>query len=576
MWRLNTAFHDTLRLGLKRLYPDSNVERLLERFALIAGRYNFLQDQCSRDAPYWNEKSGLLVTYGDMVTRPDERPLKTLYGFLRDYLPETFSGVHVLPFFPASSDDGFSVIDYNQVDPDLGGWEDIERLAGKFKLMVDLVLNHVSSRSKWFEDYVGSIAPARDYFIEVDPQTDLSAVVRPRTGPFVTQVYTVAGERHVWTTFSADQVDLNVANPDVLFELLDIMLGYIAHGARIIRLDAIAYLWKEIGASCVNLPQTHEVVRLLRAVVNNVTPGVVLLTETNLPHAENISYFGNGDEAQLVYQFSLPPLLLLTLYSGSARHLREWAKTLTPPPEGCSFLNFTASHDGIGIRPLEGLISDRERDDLIQAALDIGGLVSNYRDEDGQEQPYELNITYFEAMKDPDLPDDIDRQIRRFLCSQTIMLGLRGIPAVYFHSLTATGNNHKGVAATGQNRTINRGRWRDDELRARLDDEKTVTARVFRQYTDLLVKRGRQPAFHPDAAQEVLDLPDHFFGIIRGGGAGQSIVCLHNVSGEYQDTALADLGGPMMGRKHAFDLISDNEVSENLRLAPYQCCWLTV
>ncbi len=574
MWRLINTFKERLRPRLEMLYPEHNTDRLLERIALMASRYNYLEERCRKDQPCWDQTSVLLITYGDMLLHPEKKPLFTLHRFLKKHLYYVVTGIHVLPFFPYSSDDGFSVIDYRRVNRELGTWNDITNISRDFRLMVDLVINHVSSHSHWFEDYVGGVAPARDYFIEVDPDTDLSMVVRPRTTPLLTPVETIAGKRWVWTTFSPDQVDLNYKNPDVLLEMLDILLGYVARGAAIIRLDAIAYLWKEIGTPCINLPQTHELVRLLRDVVDNVTPGVLLLTETNLPHEQNISYFGQGDEAHLVYQFSLPPLLLHTLHSGSARHLRQWAAQLEPPPEGCAFLNFTASHDGIGVRPLEGLLHPEEIEQLVATVRACGGLVSCRRGEDGVEQPYELNITYFDALRDPKNPDDEELHVRRFFCSQIIMLGLRGIPAIYFHSLTATANDLEGVKATGQNRAINRRRWQEEELRELLKDHETLTARVFHRYIELLRLRRRQTAFHPDAEQEVLDLPDSLFGIVRIPPHDRVIVCLHNVSPADQEVSMKKLG-PFAGRSTLHDLLSGKEFHDTVKLEPYQCCWLT-
>jgi len=574
MWRLNSGFKDRLRPRLEYIYGSSQVDRLLERIALVAGRYNFLEKRCSPEDSCWNETSCLLITYGDMIFRDNEAPLVTLNRFSNDYLKEVISGVHILPFFPYSSDDGFSVIDYRKVDKNLGTWEDVAAIAAEFKLMFDLVLNHVSSRSRWFQDYIGSIAPARDYFIEVEPEVDLSMVIRPRTSPLLTPVGTVVGQRHIWTTFSVDQVDLNFSNPDVLLEMIDILLGYVSRGAAVIRLDAIAYLWKEVGTSCINLPQTHEVVKLLRDVLETITPGTILLTETNLPHEENISYFGNGDEAHLVYQFSLPPLLLHTLQSGTSRHLQTWAQALAAPPPGCSFLNFTASHDGIGVRPLEGLLSREEIDRVVATVRTCGGFVSSRQGDGGREVAYELNITYFDAMKDPDRPEDLSWQTIRFLCSQIIMLSLRGVPAIYFHSLTGSRNNHEGVAETGQNRTINRGRWQDDELRSLLVDGKTVTSRVFRAYSDLLSKRRRESAFHPDTPQQIVDSPESLFVVLRTPEPGKAITCVHNVSSMKQQIPLARLGSVLAGEQTAWDVIGEEEVGEVLHLEPYQCCWL--
>jgi len=575
MWRLLKPFKESLRSRLENLYGDQQLNRLLERLSLIAGRYSYLEKNCSSKTGCWNQKSCLLVTYGDMIIAGDEVPLATLHSFLNDYLSETITDVHILPFFPFSSDDGFSIINYREVDPHLGSWDEIELLGKDFQLTVDLVINHVSSHSHWFQDYIGNIAPARNYFIEMEQHTDLSKVTRPRTTPLLTPVTTTQGERLVWTTFSSDQVDLNYANPDVLVEIIDILLGYISHGATTIRLDAIAYLWKENGTSCINLPQTHEIVKLLRDVINNVAPGVMLLTETNLPHAENISYFGKGDEAHLVYQFSLPPLILYTIHSGSAYHLRQWAKKLSPPPAGCSFINFTASHDGIGVRPLEGLLSEKETARLTATISECGGLISYRTTEDGRKIPYELNITYFDAMKDPVKLDDTSWQHLRFLCSQIIMLSLQGIPAIYFHSLTASHNNLEGVAQTGENRTINRSRWQQEKLHNLLKNPETTTARIFSSYTDLLAKRAQHQAFHPDTPQKIIETIDSIFVILRTPKDCKPVTCLHNVTGQEQRIRLSELGPALANRRSSWDLIAEDETGETIQLSPYQCCWLS-
>ncbi|MGB5736517.1 MAG: sugar phosphorylase, partial [Thiohalocapsa sp.] len=448
-----------IRQRLGRLYGDEVLARLMHRLDLIVGRYGVGVtcpdgEFCAR----WDQRDAVLICYGDMIRAggidaDGEPPLETLRRFLNERIGDALSAVHVLPFFPYSSDDGFSVIDYRAVDPELGSWHDIQKLGEDYRLMLDLVINHVSSQSHWFRAYCNGMAPERHYFIEVEPEADLSAVTRPRSSPLLRSVQTPYGKRWVWCTFSHDQVDVDFTNPDVLFEFLDILLFYVHNGAQIVRLDAIAYLWKEIGTSCVHLPQTHEVVKLLRDVLEMLQPGLVLLTETNVPHAENVSYFGAGDEAHMVYQFSLPPLLLHALSTGNAAYLTHWAANLAPPPAGCTYFNFTASHDGIGVRPLEGLLPQDEFDALVAGVEQRGGLVSRRSNPDGSTTPYELNITYFDAVG---VPGDLAASVARFLCAQTIAMSLQGVPGIYFNSLLGASNNLAGVEQTGRARTINR------------------------------------------------------------------------------------------------------------------------
>lgn len=567
---LSTEQLDRMRGRLNRLYGPQRAKQCIERLVAMTGRYGVGYDTAPQPV-LWNEKTAVLITYADTVQRDDERPLVTLGRFAEKHFEGVFSTVHILPFCPWSSDDGFSVIDYRQIKSDYGKWDHIGELGKRFELMFDLVLNHVSRKSSWFKHYIAGVSPYRDYFIETDPATDLSAVVRPRNLPLLTAVKINGTEKHLWTTFSDDQIDLNFANPDVLFEFLDILLFYIANGAKIIRLDAIAYLWKQPGTSCIHLEQTHEVVKLMRDLLNMTAPGVILLSETNVPHAENISYFGDGDEARMVYQFSLPPLLLHALRTGNAQHLTNWAETVCETPDGCTWFNFTASHDGIGVRPLTGLIPDKEIAALAEQMKKLGGQVSTKRNSDGTESPYELNITYFDALGGD------NHQVARFLCSQTVMLGFKGVPAIYFHSLTATPNDQEGFKETGRARSLNRKKWDADELETRLN-EKNTTSQVFNEIRRRLKIRRKHPAFHPDAAQRVLDLGEDLFALVRTAPCGKFIVCISSFSNIQKEIRLNKQVPELDGTAPCTDLLSGaryNGTGKQISLEPYQTVWLT-
>ena len=569
-----------IRGRLKFLYGEDAVPALMDRLEQLVSRYHFAGP---KSGVRWDQQDTILITYGDVLEKKGERPLVTLERFLSTYLKGAIRDVHLLPFFPFSSDDGFSVIDYRKVNESLGCWEDVHAIGTEFKLMFDLVLNHVSSKSQWFENFKDGVEPGKGYFIEMEGGTDLSAAVRPRTNPLLTPVESKQGEKWVWTTFSPDQVDLNYSNPDVLFEILDILLSYIDNGAHIIRLDAIAYLWKEPGTSCVNLPQTHEIVKLFRDVMDMLAPEALLLTEANLPHEENMGYFGDGDEANLIYQFSLSPLLLHALYNGTTKYLNLWAADHPPLQPGCSYVNFTASHDGIGVRPLEGIVPDSEIWNLAQDVRGRGGFVSVRTDAGVEDSPYELNITYFDALADPDYPDR-RLHVARFLCSQTIMMSLKGIPAIYFHNLIATPNNYRGFVFTGQARTINRRSWREQAILNLLEDPDTNTARVFKEYIRLLGIRSKHPAFHPYGAQRVLDFEDGLFGIERiSPDSTESIVVISNLTSEIRTI-------PYMAVIQVFtktniavswlELIKGRTIEPTatgkLTMAPYETLWLVV
>lgn len=539
---------------------------------------------------HWDEKDITLISYGDSLQEssqqesihqgvPKKAALKTLKEFADKRLRDYFNVIHLLPIFPYTSDDGFSVADYRVIRSDLGTWNDVDSLAENFNLMFDFVLNHCSRVSLYFSDFRAEREPYQDFFIYEDPNKDWSQVVRPRSTPLLTDIPTHTGTRHVWSTFSADQVDLNYKNPQVLLEMLDILLFYISQGSRITRLDAVAFLWKEEGTSCLHLPQTHEIVKLLRDVVDVVSPGAILLTETNVPHEENISYFGEGDEAQMVYQFSLPPLLLHAIHTSNTHFLYEWLKHLTPPPEGCTYFNFTASHDGIGVRPLEGLIPEDELTQLLEDMRAGGAYISTRKNTEGKNVPYEINVTYFDAFRNPG-HQSAPWQVARFLLSQTVALSMRGIPGVYIHSLLGTPNDHEHVEVTGMTRSINRHQWDIDELNALLEVTETNTHLLMNEYLRRIKIRREQAAFHPDATQDVLDLNDKVLGVVRVSlDCQQKIVALYNFSkvNQYVDEAKVRtfLGDQAQWKNILHDVALERE-GNTLVLKPYASLWLSV
>ncbi|MEM9712318.1 MAG: sugar phosphorylase [Actinomycetota bacterium] len=495
---------------LRLVYPRVDVAELTGRVLAVMGIDPAAE--VADPGPLWSERDSVLITYGDTITSPDEAPLATLRRFVAERLGDCCTAVHVLPLFPFSSDDGFAIVDYHAVRDDLGDWPDVAAIAATPGLMIDLVLNHCSSRSDWFGQFERGEEPGRSYFRTAEPDDDLSAVVRPRALPLLRETETTEGLRHVWCTFSHDQVDLDWANPDLLCEMLGVMRRYLDVGTRFLRLDAVAYVWKRPGTGSIHLPETHEIVKLIRTLVDAAAPGTVLVTETNVPNRENLKYFGQGDEAHVIYNFSLPPLLLDALWSGHSRHLSTWMMSMPPARDGSAYLNFLASHDGIGLRPAEGLLEPDEVDRMVDTARSTGGLVSTFDSPTGP-RPYELNLSLFEALsRTHDGPDE--HHLARFTCAHAIMLALEGIPAVYVHSLLGTPNDHAAVEDRGHHRAINRSRLTLVEVEAALDGTGTRAA-AFRAIRHLLRVRSEHPAFHPNATQFTLHLGSDLFGCWR-------------------------------------------------------------
>lgn len=568
---------------LTALYGEDTALATWDRLKILLESYQDIQAGPS-PLETLQKLDALLITYADQFQVPGQPHFTSLSNFMEKYLKTQISAVHLLPFFPYSSDDGFSVINYKEVNPVMGSWDDLQALRGCCNLMFDAVINHISRESEWFQKYLQNLEPYKEYFLEVDPGADLSQVTRPRARPLLTAVETAVGQTHVWTTFSPDQIDLNYANPDVLLEILDVLLLYIQQGARIIRMDAIAYLWKEIGTSCIHLPQTHRVIKLMRAVLDLAAPDVILITETNVPHKENISYFGQqlertnkkyplGDEAQMVYQFPLAPLVLHTFRTGEAAALTSWAASLNAPFRSATFLNFIASHDGIGVRPAEGLLKSGEIQGLVDQTLANGGQVSYKTNPDGSQSVYELNITLFDMLNTPD-STPLELGVQRFMASQAIMLSLAGVPGIYISSLFGAPNSHQEVEKTGRARSINREKYQVSDIESELEDPASRTSRVFTSYTRYLSIRKEHPAFNPLAPQQVLGLGNQVFALIRTEeDQGEKVLCLINITDKGVDL---EIDPTLMDSPAWIDLISGEEYQPGkISLEPYQVLWLT-
>jgi len=515
----------------------------------------------------WDEKDIVLITYADQFSAPGEKALPVFTRFYNEWLSRSFSHVHLLPFYPWSSDDGFSVIDYHEVAPETGSWRDVAELKKSASLMFDFVCNHMSAKSQWFENYINQTPGYEDFFISVDPETDLSAVTRPRALPLLTPFTLHDGSvRHLWTTFSEDQIDLNFASPEVLIAMVDVLLHYLMEGARYIRLDAVGFMWKIPGTNCIHLEQTHRLIQLFRAITDRVAPGTVLITETNVPHKDNISYFGDGEnEAQMVYQFSLPPLVLHAVHCQDVRALCQWASSLKLPSMKTTWFNFLASHDGIGLNPLRGILPESEILSLVEKLQQEGALVNWKNNPDGTRSPYEINVTYLDALSAKESEDN--ERIARFILAHAVLLSFPGVPAVYIQSILGSRNDYDGVERLGYNRAINRKKYRAGEIDAELEDNKSLRHSIYHRLTQLIAIRRTEKAFHPDSQTIFETSGAHVFKIIRTADNGERITALFNFS-NHQQNIHSDIE---TGR----ELIAGEDIrSTTLSLNPWQVMWI--
>lgn len=557
---MNKDLREKLKQSFKLIYKEeAKINELLELVEQVAKKYEGIP---AKDK-WISEKDVMLITYGDTITKENEYGLKTLKDFLDMYVKDAISTVHLLPMYPYTSDDGFSVVDYKEINPELGTWDEVNDLACNYNLMFDAVVNHISKSSVWFQKFLKQEKPYDEYFINCDPKADYSTVTRPRALPLLTKFDTADGEKSVWTTFSDDQIDLNFKSIKVYAEVLDVLLYYAKNGARFIRLDAIGFLWKELGTSCMHLPQTHEVIKTYRMILEEYAPGTFFITETNVPHEDNISYFGNGhDEAHLIYQFPLPPLTMFSILTENTEKLTKWADELGEPVQGTSYFNFLSSHDGIGVRPVEGILTKEEQQILIDATLKNGGVVSYKDNGDGTKSPYELNINYQDALASPEDSDNI--RINKFLAAETILISLQGLPGIYIHSLLGSRNDYYGKETSGIPRRINREKMDVKELSEKLNTQSNRKI-IFDELIRRLKIRKKYEQFAPDAHQKMIFTDKRVFAFERFTDNGKKITVMINVSSKRVQTDI-DICGT--------DLLSGKEIDLRVELQPLQCMWI--
>jgi sucrose phosphorylase len=317
-------------------------------------------------------------------------------------------------------------------------------------------------------------------------------------------------------------------------------------------------------------------VRLLRTLIESAEEHAIIITETNIPNTQNLTYFGNANEAHGIYNFSLPPLLLNTLLTGNCLYLKRWLMSMPPAQDGTMYFNFIASHDGIGLRPAEGLLSETELDNLVQTVQNFGGKISWRTSDTGEQKAYEMNISLYDALQGTVKGKD-QWNFERFICAHAIMFALEGIPGIYIHSLLGTQNDYQKLANTHHNRSINRRRWHVTALEEALADKSLHHVNVLSTLKYLLNIRIKQPAFHPNATQFTLHLGLQLFGFWRQSkDRKQSVFCVSNVSQQPIKLPLSELN--LIITESWVELITNmkiTELTQDITLAPYQTVWIS-
>ena len=519
-----------------------------------------------------SEKTSLVISYGDNIYSSQSSSMKIFQKFFQKNLQKLFDTIHFLPFYPSSSDSGFAVKDHYQIDKKIGNWSDLKKISKSKKIMADVVINHASARGLWFKNFLKRKKPGKDYFLTVNSKFNTSKVVRPRDHKLLKKIKIFEKNDYLWRTFSPDQIDLNFKNPSVLLRFIKIIIYLINNGVTIFRLDAIAYLWKQNGTKCINLSQTHEIIKLLRFVTSLLNVQTLIITETNLPEKENLSYFGKNNEANWVYNFSLPPLLIHAFLFENSSYLNQWSRKLPSTKHGNCYLNFIASHDGIGIRPTEGILNEKTLSSFLKRLKKNGSKFSYRKVQNKSKKVYEANITVFDALRKSDFDPKGLFFLERYVSAHAIMVSFEGIPAVYFNSLFGKSNDEAKYIITGNNRDVNRYKWNFNNITTKLRDKKSKQSIFYRNIGALLEIKRKQKAFHPNASRININLGPKIFCFKRTSkDKKQSIICMTNLSSKIQTPNFKKIGNYR-------DLLNSNlkfREGTSLILKPFQTVWLT-
>ena len=519
-----------------------------------------------------SEKTSLIICYGDSIYSNKKKSIKVFKTFFQKKLEKYFNTIHFLPFYPSSSDSGFSVKDHYKIDNKLGNWSDIKKISKSNDIMADMVINHSSARGLWFRNFLKNKKPGKDYFLTVDSKFDTSKVIRPRDHKLLKGINIFNKKEYLWRTFSADQIDLDFKNPSVLLRFIKIMIYLIQNGVTILRLDAIAYLWKENSTKCINLKQTHEIIKLFRIIINLLNVQTIIITETNLPEKENLSYFGKNNEAHWIYNFSLPPLLIHAFLFENSSYLNKWSENLPNTKYGNSYLNFIGSHDGIGIRPTEGIFNKKTLKNFIKRLKKNGSKFSFRKVQNKSKKVYEANITVFDALKKSDYDLKGKFFLERYISAHSIIISFEGIPALYLNSLFGKSNDEAKYIITGNNRDINRYKWNYKNISKKLDNKNSKQSIVYKKISNLLRVRRKQKAFHPNASRHNINLGSNFFSFKRVSiDKNQTIICITNLSSKIQKTHLNKI-------YHSWNNLIGSKIeirNKLIILKPFETIWLS-
>ncbi len=468
-----------------------------------------------------------LITYADRLGGGD---IRTLHRLLKGPLAGLFGGVHILPFYYPihGADAGFDPIDHTKIDPCLGGWADIKELGQDVDLMADLIVNHVSSSSPQFLDYSekGDASVYKDMFLTMASifpngatEDDLLTIYRPRPGlPFSYVTLKNDQKRLLWTTFSKQQIDINVSDPQGKAYLQSVLQTLHNNGIRMVRLDAVGYAVKKPGSTCFMIPETFTFIKYLTRQAANLD--IEVLVEI---HSHFLRQIEIARQVDRVYDFALPPLVLHAIFNHTARYLKQWLEI--SPRNAVTVLD---THDGIGMidigaddsdhQDCPGIIPSEELDALVekihsnsngQSRLASGAAASNL-------DLYQVNCTFYDAL---------GRNDREYMLARAIQFFAPGVPQVYYVGLLAGENDMTLLAKSGVGRDINRHYYTPEEI------DLAIQRPVVQSLFELIRFRNRHPAFNGSFSMP--ETPDSGIALRWDNGVDWAMLEVDFASGSY-------------------------------------------
>jgi sucrose phosphorylase len=448
---------------LKKLFEDFYPH---ENFTVLKSKLQKIQKKSG------TIKDPILLTYPDSV--------ENLYhlNFLLSgkNILNYFNSVHILPMFESNADGGFAASSYVKINANFGSWSDLQEISKKYSLIIDAIFNHTSDEHIWFKKFLETDPHYKKFYIEYNTKFDYSQIIRPRTSSLFTKIK----NKKVLTTFSSKQIDLNIQDVNVFYELIDVLSFYINNNISGLRLDAIPYIIKKTHTSCANLDDTYKFTKLLIQSINYMNTKISVICEANFSDKENFNYLKKSN-ADYIYQFSFSHLLFYCLYYNDFSYFVSWFKKTKSVHKQSLF--YISNHDGYALSGIRRILNEKEFQDYI-SLLKNNKFKINYRQnqQTNIKEPYEVNTTFYSYLKQL----DVEFVYERYILLLHILCQMEGKILLYYLDLVGEENDIEAYKKTKENRSLHRKKYSLEEYNKRLQKSK-----IYEKIQEFLKERKK-------------------------------------------------------------------------------------